>query len=242
MSQVAGRMSIQAGASALEKAHGGRGILLGGVPGIAPGSVVIIGGGTVGFNAAQMGVGLGANVTILDRDPEVLERLGMYFESRANTRFSNRANLAEAVASADLVIGAVLIPGAAAPRLVSRAMLATMKPGAVLVDVAIDQGGCFETSRPTTHADPIFTVDGIVHYCVANMPGAVARTSTYALNNVTLPHSINIADHGWRAAMKANPHLKDGLNVWNGHVTCEPVARDLGHVFMPADEAIASTD
>ncbi|MGI9451150.1 MAG: alanine dehydrogenase, partial [Geminicoccaceae bacterium] len=178
MSQVAGRMSIQAGATALEKSHGGRGVLLGGVPGVMPGKVVVIGGGVVGFNAAQMAVGLGADVTILDRDPGVLERLGMYFQSQAKTRFSNRVNLADSVVSADLVIGAVLIPGAAAPKLVTREMLGTMKPGAVLVDVAIDQGGCFETSKPTTHENPIYVVDGIVHYCVANMPGGVARTST----------------------------------------------------------------
>jgi alanine dehydrogenase len=192
MSQVAGRMSIQAGATALEKAHGGRGVLLGGVPGVAPAKVVVIGGGVVGFNAAQMAAGLGADVTILDRSPEVLEKLSMFFESRAKTRFSNKANLAECVAEADLVIGAVLIHGAAAPKLVTRAMLGTMKPGAVLVDVAIDQGGCFETSKATTHADPTYMVDGIVHYCVANMPGGVARTSTYALNNVTLPHALRI--------------------------------------------------
>ncbi len=202
MSQVAGRMSIQAGATALEKGHGGRGVLLGGVPGVLPAKVTVIGGGVVGFNAAQMAAGLGADVTILDRNPEVLEKLGTYFEARAKTRFSNKANLAECVAEADLVIGAVLIPGAAAPKLVSREMLGTMKAGAVLVDVAIDQGGCFETSHPTTHAEPTYVVDGIVHYCVANMPGAVARTSTYALNNVTLPHALKIADLGWREAMR----------------------------------------
>jgi alanine dehydrogenase len=239
MSQVAGRMSVQAGAAALEKAHGGRGILLGGVPGVTPGKVVVIGGGVVGFNAAQMAVGLGANVTILDRDPETLERLGMYFEARANTRFSNRANLAESVASADLVIGAVLVPGAAAPRLVTRAMLATMRAGAVLVDVAIDQGGCFETSRATTHADPTYLVDGIVHYCVANMPGGVPRTSTYALNNVTLPHALRIAEQGWQAALTADAHLRNGLNVWNGQVTCEPVAKALGYTYVPAERALS---
>ena len=239
MSQVAGRMSIQAGATTLEKSHGGRGVLLGGVPGVMPGRVVVIGGGVVGFNAAQMAVGLGADVTILDRSPEVLERLGMYFQSQAKTRFSNRVNLADSVASADLVIGAVLIPGAAAPKLVSREMLGTMKPGSVLVDVAIDQGGCFETSKPTTHEDPIYIVDGIVHYCVANMPGGVARTSTYALNNVTLPHALRIAEKGWAGAMRDDPHLKNGLNVWNGEVTCEPVAKDLGYRFLSPDEAIA---
>jgi alanine dehydrogenase len=240
MSQVAGRMSIQAGATALEKAHGGRGVLLGGVPGVAPAKVVVIGGGVVGFNAAQMAVGLGADVTILDRSPEVLERLGMHFESRAKTRFSNKANLAECVAEADLVIGAVLIAGAAAPKLVTRAMLATMNPGAVLVDVAIDQGGCFETSHATTHAEPTYVVDGIVHYCVANMPGGVARTSTYALNNVTLPHALRIADKGWKAALLADPHLREGLNVWNGKVTYKAVADDLGYAYTPADTAVAA--
>jgi alanine dehydrogenase len=240
MSQVAGRMSIQAGATALEKAHGGRGVLLGGVPGVAPAKVAVIGGGVVGFNAAQMAAGLGADVTILDRSPEVLERLAMHFESRAKTRFSNKANLAECVAEADLVIGAVLIPGAAAPKLVTRAMLATMKPGAVLVDVAIDQGGCFETSRATTHAEPTYVVDGIVHYCVANMPGGVARTSTYALNNVTLPHALRIADKGWRAALLADPHLQAGLNVWAGKVTYRAVAEDLGYDYVAADKALAA--
>ncbi|MET0248310.1 MAG: alanine dehydrogenase [Sphingobium sp.] len=239
MSQVAGRMSIQAGATALEKANGGRGVLLGGVPGVLPGKVAIIGGGVVGFNAAQMAAGLGADVTILDRDPQALERLGTYFEARAKTRFSNRANLADCVAEADLVIGAVLIPGAAAPKLVSAEMLRTMKKGAVLVDVAIDQGGCFETSHPTTHADPTYIVEGIVHYCVANMPGAVARTSTYALNNVTLPHALRIADMGWRDAMRADPHLLAGLNVWDGKVTYEAVAQALALPFTDPESALA---
>ena len=238
MSQVAGRMSIQAGATALEKAHGGRGVLLGGVPGVLPAKVVVIGGGVVGFNAAQMAAGLGADVTILDRNPEVLERLGTYFEARAKTRFSNKANLADCVAEADLVIGAVLIPGAAAPKLVTKAMLGAMKPGAVLVDVAIDQGGCFETSHPTTHAEPTYVVDGVVHYCVANMPGAVSRTSTYALNNVTLPHALRIADLGWKAAMRRDRHLLDGLNVWNGAVTCAPVAKELGYDALEAELAL----
>jgi len=228
MSQVAGRMSVQAGATALEKAHGGRGVLLGGVPGVAPAKVTVIGGGVVGFNAAQMAVGLGADVTILDRSPDALERLGIHFESRAKTRFSNRANLAACLAEADLVVGAVLLPGAAAPKLVTRDMLGTMKAGAVIVDVAIDQGGCFETSRPTTHDAPTYEVDGIVHYCVANMPGAVARTSTYALNNVTLPHALRIADLGWQAALRRDPHLAAGLNVWNGKVTHPAVADALG--------------
>ncbi|MBB4640192.1 alanine dehydrogenase [Rhizorhapis suberifaciens] len=239
MSQVAGRMSIQAGATALEKVHGGRGVLLGGVPGVMPAKVVVIGGGVVGFNAAQMAAGLGADVTILDRNPEVLERLGTYFEARAKTRFSNRANIADSLEQADLIIGAVLIPGAAAPKLVSRAMLKTLRRGAVLVDVAIDQGGCFETSVPTTHDDPTYIVDGIVHYCVANMPGAVARTSTYALNNVTLPHALRIADLGWKEAMRQDRHLLNGLNIWDGKITCEPVARELGHRYVAQAEALA---
>jgi alanine dehydrogenase len=231
-------MSIQAGATALEKAHGGRGVLLGGVPGVLPAKVAIIGGGVVGFNAAQMAAGLGADVTILDRSPEVLEKLGTYFEARAKTRFSNRANLAECVAEADLVIGAVLIPGAAAPKLVTADMLGAMKRGAVLVDVAIDQGGCFETSHATTHADPTYIVDGIVHYCVANMPGAVARTSTYALNNVTLPHALRIADMGWKNALRRDQHLLAGLNVWDGKLTYQAVAQALDLPFTPAATAI----
>ncbi len=243
MSQVAGRMSIQAGATALEKAHGGRGVLLGGVPGVLPGRVLVIGGGVVGFNAAQMAVGLGADVTILDRDPEVLERLGTHFESRAKTRFSNRANIEQMLCEADLVIGAVLVPGAAAPKLVTREMLGCMKPGAVLVDVAIDQGGCFETSHATTHQDPTYVVDGVVHYCVANMPGAVARTSTYALNNVTLPHALKIADAfdgpgGWQDALRRNPHLAAGLNVHDGKLTYQAVAEELGYPFVPVAEVL----
>jgi alanine dehydrogenase len=198
----------------------------------------VTGGGVVGFNAAQMAVGLGADVTILDRDPEVLERLGNHFESRAKTRFSNQANIQQMLCEAELVIGAVLVPGAAAPKLVTREMLGCMKPGAVLVDVAIDQGGCFETSRATTHEDPTYVVDGVVHYCVANMPGAVARTSTYALNNVTLPHALKIAELGWREAMRANPHLAAGLNVHEGKVTYEAVARELGYEPTPIAEVL----
>jgi alanine dehydrogenase len=238
MSQVAGRMAIQAGATALENAHGGRGVLLGGVPGVLPAKVVVIGGGVVGFNAAQMAAGLGADVIILDRNPAVLETLGMYFEARAKTLFSSRANVAECVANADLVIGAVLIPGAEAPKLVTADMLKTMKQGAVLVDVAIDQGGCFETSRATTHAEPIYIVDDIVHHCVANMPGAVSRTSTYALNNVTLPHALRIAELGWKEALRRDLHLRAGLNVWNGMVTYRAVADDLGLSHTPADQAM----
>lgn len=240
MSQVAGRLSIQAGATALEKSHGGSGVLLGGVPGVPPGKVVIIGGGVVGYNAAQMAVGLHADVTILDRNPATLERLSNHFEASAKVVYSTKAVLEQLVAQADLVVGGVLIPGAAAPKLVSREMLSTMRNGAVLVDVAIDQGGCFQTSRATTHAAPTFVVDGVVHYCVANMPGAVARTSTYALNNVTLEHAISIANKGWKQALSDNPHLRNGLNVCSGKVTCEPVARDLGHQYVPALDLIAT--
>ncbi len=239
MSQVAGRMSIHAGANALEKVHGGRGVLIGGVPGVMPANVLIIGGGVVGFNAAQMSAGMGGQTTILDRDPEVLERVGTFFESRATTRFSNEANLLDSIRQADLVIGAVLIPGAAAPRLVTREMLKEMKPGAVLVDVAIDQGGCFETSKPTTHDEPTYIVDDIVHYCVANMPGAVARTSTYALNNVTLPHALRIADMGWGEAMRQDAHLANGLNVHQGRVTYPAVARELGYDLLDIAEALS---
>jgi len=238
MSQVAGRMSIQAGATALQKEHGGRGVLLGGVPGVLPANVIVIGGGVVGFNAAQMAAGMGADVTILDRSPDVLERLSVHFESRAKTRFSSKANLIDCIKDADLVIGAVLIPGAAAPNLVTREMLGMMKKGAVLVDVAIDQGGCFETSHATTHADPTYVVDDIVHYCVANMPGAVARTSTYALNNVTLPHALSIANLGWKEALLRDVYLREGLNVSGGKVTCEPVARDLGYDYVPVEELL----
>lgn len=239
MSQVAGRMSIQAGATALEKSHGGRGVLLGGVPGVEPARVVVLGGGVVGFNAAQMAVGAQADVTILDRSALALERLSNHFEGRAKVINATRTAIAKAVAEADLVIGAVLVPGAAAPKLVTCDMLKTMKEGAVLVDVAIDQGGCFETSHATTHAAPTYVVDGIVHYCVANMPGAVARTSTYALNNATLPHALAIANLGWKAALRADPHLANGLNVWNGKVTCEPVALSQGYTLAGLGEALA---
>ena len=223
----------------MQKATGGRGVLLGGVPGVLPGKVLVIGGGVVGFNSAKMAVGMGADVTILDRDAEVLERLDNHFEGRAKTRFSNRATLEQMIGEAELVIGAVLVPGAAAPQLVTRAMLSLMKPGSVLVDVAIDQGGCFETSRPTTHDDPTYVVDGIVHYCVANMPGAVSRTSTYALNNVTLPHALAIADKGWKQALTDDPCLADGLNVHEGKVTYEAVARELGYPYVPVAEVLA---
>jgi len=240
MSQVAGRMSIQAGATALEKAHGGRGVLLGGVPGVEPAKVVVLGGGTVGFHAAENAVGLAADVTVLDKSAAALERLAAHFGVRAKVLYAHKAAVAEAVAAADLVIGAVLIPGAAAPKLVTRDMLKTMKPGAVLVDVAIDQGGCFETSHPTTHAEPTYIVDGIVHYCVANMPGAVARTSTYALNNATLPHVLKLANLGWREALLADPHLRAGLNIWNGRITCRPVAEAQQLAWIDAKAALAA--
>jgi alanine dehydrogenase len=240
MSQVAGRMSIQAGATALEKAHGGRGVLLGGVPGVQPGKVVILGGGVVGFHAAEMAVGLQADVTVLDKNAMVLERLSGHFGAKARVLYSHKAALAEAVAAADLVIGAVLVPGAEAPKLVTRAMLKTMKPGAVLVAVAIDQGGCFETSHATTHADPTYVVDGIVHYCVANMPGAVARTSTYALNNATLPHVVRLANLGWREALLTDPHLRAGLNIWQGKVTCRPVAEVHHYEWLSPEAALAA--
>lgn len=228
MSQVAGRLAIQTGATALQKDSGGRGVLLGGVPGVAPAKVLVIGGGDVGFNAAQMAVGLGADVTILDRSSEVMEQLSYHFGNRAKVIRSTPAVLSELVKTADMVVGAVLIPGAAAPKLITRDMLSTMMDGSVLVDVAIDQGGCFETSKPTTHADPIYIVDGVVHYCVANMPGAVARTSTYALNAATLGHAKQIARHGWKQALANDPHLLNGLNVCHGKLTYAAVGAAQG--------------
>lgn len=239
MSQVAGRMAVQAGACALEREHGGRGVLLGGVPGVAPARVVILGGGTVGFNAAQMAVGLQADVTLMDRDPAVLERLSNHFGASVRVVYANRTTIAEQLHHASLVIGAVLIPGAAAPKLVMRAHLAEMLPGAVLVDVSIDQGGCFETSRPTTHAQPTFVEEGLVHYCVANMPGAVPHTSTYALNNATLPHVLALADKGWRRALREDPHLAAGLNLCAGRVTHPAVAQALGYPLTSADDLLA---
>jgi alanine dehydrogenase len=239
MSEVAGRLSIQAGAWCLEKAHGGSGVLLGGVPGVEPANVVIIGGGTVGFNACQMAVGLGANVAVLDRSASVMRHLDAIFASRIETVFSNAEAIDRHIRTADLVIGGVLIPGAAAPKLVTREHLGMMRRGSVLVDVAIDQGGCFETSKATTHEEPTYIVDGIVHYCVANMPGAVPRTSTFALNNATLPFTLALAGKGARQAMLDDRHLLEGLNVYRGKVTYEDVARDLGHQYVPAREALA---
>ena len=240
MSEVAGRLSVQAGAWCLEKAHGGSGTLLGGVPGVEPANVVIIGGGTVGFNACQMAVGLGANVAVLDRSAAVMRHLDAMFASQIETVFSNADAIERHVREADLVIGGVLIPGAAAPKLVTREHLAMMSQGSVLVDVAIDQGGCFETSRPTTHDDPTYVVDGIVHYCVANMPGAVPRTSTFALNNATLPFVLRLADRGAAGALRDDPHLLAGLNVHQGKVTHDDVARDLGYDYVPPLEALAT--
>ncbi len=238
MSQVAGRMSVHAGASALEKSNGGRGVLLGGVPGVEPANVAIIGGGVVGFNAAQMAVGMQANVTIIDRDVNVLERLANHFESKARVLHSNPEILNRLILDVDMIIGAVLIPGASAPNLVSKSQLQNMKKGAVVVDVAIDQGGCFETSRPTTHSDPTFIEDGIVHYCVANMPGGVARTSTYALNNATLGHALSLAELGWRRAMSLDRHLRSGLNICHGHVTCKPVSDSLGIDYVAPESFV----
>ncbi len=238
MSEVAGRMAVQAGAAHLEKSKGGMGILLGGVPGVAPARVTILGAGVVGSNALQMAVGLGAQVVVLDLSVDRLRQLDLIFGNRITTLFSTTHAVEEAVLAADLVIGGVLIPGASAPKLVTRAMVGRMKRGAVVVDVAIDQGGCFETSHATTHADPTYEVDGVVHYCVANMPGAVARTSTFALGNATLVHALALADKGWRGALRDNPHLRAGLNVALGQVTCEPVARQQGLAYRPAERLI----
>jgi len=239
MSEVAGRMAVQAGAHCLEKAQGGMGILLGGVPGVPPAKIVILGAGVVGTNAAQIAVGSGAQVVIIDRSLDALRRMDHLFGARVVTAFANRDNIERHVLSADLVIGAVLVPGAEAPKLVTREMVSRMKPGSVLVDVAIDQGGCFETSRPTTHADPTYVVDGVVHYCVANMPGGVPRTSTYALNNATLPFVMALASQGHAKAMKANPHLLAGLNVFDGKVTYKGVAEALGYPFYEAQSVLA---
>ncbi|WP_204112888.1 alanine dehydrogenase [Shimia biformata] len=228
MSEVAGRLAPQVGAWTLQKANGGRGVLMGGVPGVAPAKVVVIGGGVVGTHAAKIAAGMGADVTVLDRSLPRLRYLDDVFGGTFKNQYSTAGATAKLVREADMVIGAVLIPGAAAPKLVNRAQLADMKPGAALVDVAIDQGGCFETSKATTHADPIYEVDGIMHYCVANMPGAVARTSTQALGNATLPFLLNLADKGWRQACEDDPHLLNGLNVHAGQLTYYAVGKALG--------------
>lgn len=239
MSEVAGRLAPQVGAWTLQKANGGRGVLLGGVPGVSPAKVVVIGGGVVGTHAARVAAGMGADVTVLDRSLPRLRYLDDVFGHSFKNAYASAGTTAELVAAADMVIGAVLIPGAAAPKLVSRAQLSTMKPGAAIVDVAIDQGGCFETSHATTHQDPIYEVDGIMHYCVANMPGAVARTSTLALGNATLPFMLALADKGWRRACADDPHLKAGLNVHAGQLTYAAVGEALGLASITADAVIA---
>ena len=238
MSQVAGRMSIQSGAHCLEKAQGGRGILLGGVPGVAPAKVVILGGGVVGTNAAAMAIGLGADVTILEKSTDRMEELVARFGTGLKTLYSTQGAVEDECAEADLVVGGVLIPGAAAPKLVTKAMLKDWKQGSVLVDVAIDQGGCAETSKATTHAEPTYVVDGVIHYCVANMPGGVARTSTFALNNVTLPFGLAIANKGWKKALADDAHLRNGLNVAHGKVTYKAVADDLGYDYVAAESLL----
>ncbi len=238
MSEVAGRMSIQAGAHALERAQGGSGVLLGGVPGVRPAEVMVIGAGVVGLNAARMAMGLGANVTIFDRSLPRLKYIDELYGERLTTLYSTHDLIEQYLSDTDLVIGAVLIPGAAAPKLISRSQLALMRPGSVLVDVAIDQGGCFETSKATTHQHPTYEVDGIIHYCVANMPGGVARTSTFALTNATLPFAMQLANKGYRKAMLDDEHLRNGLNVHEGKVTYEAVARDLGYDYVSAVQAL----
>ncbi len=239
MSEVAGRMSIQVGACMLEKGHGGAGVLLGGVAGVEPAKVVVLGGGVVGANAARIAVGMGADVTVIDKNPHRLNELDWQFAGRLKTVFSTAERVEHLVTHADLVVGAVLVVGAAAPRLVTRAMLQKMRPGSVLVDVAIDQGGCFETSRPTTHAQPSYVVDGIIHYCVTNMPGAVARTSTLALNNATLPFVLALAQKGHQKALQEDSHLLNGLNVYRGHITHHAVARALNLAYQNPKELFA---
>ena len=238
MSEVAGRLAVQAGAHALEYHKGGCGILMGGVPGVKPANVVVIGGGVVGMNAARMAAGLGADVTVFDRNLNVLKKIDNDFNGRIKTIYSNHMNLEKAIRSAHMIVGAVLIPGAAAPKLVSRHMLKEMKKGAVLIDVAIDQGGCFETSMPTTHQNPTYIVDDVVHYCVANMPGAVAKTSTLALTNATLPFVVDLANKGWKQAVLQNKHLINGLNICRGNVTYYAVARDLGYNYVDPNSLI----
>ena len=239
MSQVAGRMSIQAGAHCLEKAQGGSGVLLGGVPGVEPGHVVIIGGGVVGTHAAEMALGLGASVTVLDKSLVRIQQLQSQFGARLNTIYATQESIEQYVTQADLVVGAVLIPGAAAPKLITRNLLKQMRPGSVVVDVAIDQGGCMETSRPTTHHEPTYVVEGIIHYCVANMPGAVPRTSTFALNNATLPFTLSLVTKGVRQALISDKHFLNGLNIHQGKITCEPVAKELDDDFINPEIALA---
>jgi alanine dehydrogenase len=241
MSEVAGRLAPQVGANCLEKAQGGRGILLGGVPGVPPADVLILGGGVSGTHAATIALGMGASVTVVDRSADVLRRLSVQFGPQVRTIFSTRDALAQLVRRADLLIGAVLVPGAAAPKLITREMVKTMKPGAVIVDIAIDQGGCSETSRPTTHSHPTYVDEGVIHYCVTNMPGAVARTSTFALNNVTLPFTLMLADKGWKQALRDDVHLRDGLNVHDGKIYCGPVADAHKLPVASIEQLISST-
>lgn len=242
MSQVAGRMSIQAGAYCLERAHGGSGMLLGGVPGVPPARVVVLGGGVVGQNAIAMALGMGAEVVVLDHDIEVLRRLAYHFGPALTTVYPTRSALEQYILQADLIIGAVLIAGAETPKLVTAATVRRLKPGTVLVDVAIDQGGCFETSRPTTHAKPTYIMDGVVHYCVTNMPGAVPRTSTFALNNATLPYALAIADKGYRQALLDDSYLRQGLNIHRGRVTHSAIAEEHGYPFVEPLSALQGRD
>src|SRR5213078_2186375 len=239
-SEIAGRLAPQVGAHFLERTQGGRGILLGGVPGVPPAEVLILGGGVSGTHAATIALGMGASVTVVDRSADVLRRLSAQFGPQLGTIFSTRDALAQLVRRADLLIGAVLVPGAAAPKLITREMVKSMKPGAVIVDIAIDQGGCSETSRPTTHSQPTYVDEGVIHYCVTNMPGAVARTSAVALNNATLPFVLAIADRGWRRALSDDPHLRNGLNTCRGQLTHPAVAHDLGLTLTAPERALAS--
>lgn len=240
MSKVAGRMAVQAGAYCLEHPHGGLGMLLGGVPGVDPAKVVVVGAGVVGTHSTHIAVGMGADVWVLDNNVDALDRHWAHFGRSTNTVFSTTDALEKHVLDADLVIGGVLVPGTEAPKLISREMVAQMKPGSVIVDVAIDQGGCCETSKPTTHAEPTYTVNDVVHYCVANMPGGVPLTSTYALNNVTLPYALQLANKGYKQALLDDEHLRNGLNVHAGKVTYKPVAEELGYDYVSADKALAS--
>jgi alanine dehydrogenase len=238
MSEIAGRLAPQVGAHYLESTFGGRGVLLGGVPGVPPADVVVLGGGVSGTHAATIALGMGASVTVVDRSAEVLRRIAVQLPA-ARTIFSTHDALVQVVRRADLLIGAVLVPGAAAPKLITRDMVKTMKTGSVLVDIAIDQGGCSETSRPTSHSDPVYVVDGVTHFCVTNMPGAVSRTSTFALNNATLPFVLALADKGWRRAIVEDPHLRNGLNVHAGKLTCRPVAEAQGLAYTAPDQLAA---
>jgi alanine dehydrogenase len=238
MSEIAGRLAPQVGAHYLERTFGGRGVLLGGVPGVPPGEVVVLGGGVSGTHAATIALGMGATVTVVDRSAEVLRRIAVQLPA-ARTIFSTHDALVQVVRRADLLIGAVLVPGAAAPKLITRDMVKTMKTGSVLVDIAIDQGGCSETSRPTSHSDPVYLEEGVIHFCVTNMPGAVARTSTFALNNATLPFVLALADKGWRRAIADDPHLRNGLNVHAGKLTCKPVAEAQGLGYTAPEQLAA---